>query len=65
MNPILKECAGMLIELLAIELELKLEDVIKENLPNWQKVTPKEKKLICQSIARYWLRQEIEEKKKK
>ena len=48
----------MLIEFLAIELELKLDDVIKENLPNWKKITPKDKEQICQSIARHWLKQE-------
>ena len=62
MNSILKECAGMLIELLATELELKLEEVIKENLPSWKETTPKERQQICQSIARYWLKQEKEVK---
>ena len=62
MNSILKECTGMLIELLATELELKLEEVIKENLPNWKETNPKERQQICQSIARYWLKQEREVK---
>lgn len=62
MNSIVKECAGMLIELLATELELKLEEVIKENLPNWKETNPKERQQICQSIARYWLKQEREVK---
>ena len=52
----------MLIELLATELELKLEEVIKENLPNWKETNPKERQQICQSIARYWLKQEREVK---
>ena len=58
MDSIIKDCANMLIEFLAIELELKLDDVIKENLPNWKKITPKDKEQICQSIARHWLKQE-------
>ena len=52
----------MLIMLLATQLELKLEDVIKEKLPNWKETTPKERQQICQSIARYWLKQEKEVK---
>lgn len=62
MNSILKECVEMLIELLATELELKLEEVIKENLPSWKETTPKERQQICQLIARYWLKQEKEVK---
>jgi hypothetical protein len=62
MDAVLKECAGMLIELLATELELKLEDILKENLPNWDGTTPKERQQICQSIARYWLKKEEEGK---
>ena len=57
-----KECAEMLIELLATALELKLEDVIKENLPNWKETTPKERRQICQSIGKYWLKQETKGK---
>jgi hypothetical protein len=59
MDSTLKECAEMLIMLLATELELKLEDVIKENLPNWKETTPKERQQICQSIGKYWLKQEF------
>lgn len=62
MDKILKECSEMLIMLLATELELKLDDVIKENLPNWKETTPKERQQICHSIARYWLKQEKEGK---
>lgn len=58
MKLVLKECVEMLIELLATELELKLEDVLKENLPNWKETTPKERQQICCSIARYWLKKE-------
>lgn len=58
MDKALKESAEMLIMILATELELKLEDVIKENLPNWQETSPKERQQICCSIARYWLKQE-------
>ena len=58
MDPILKECAEMIIEMLAINLEEKLDDVIKENLPRWNLLTQKEKKEILGSIARYWLKQE-------
>ena len=59
MDSILKECAEMLIEMLAVNLEIKLDDVIKENLPRWNLVTEKEKKEILGSIARHWLRKEI------
>ena len=59
MDNITKDCAKMLIEFLAIELELKLDDVLKENLPNWQEITLKDKKILCQSIARHWLKQKI------
>jgi hypothetical protein len=58
MDNITKDCAKMLIEFLAIELELKLDDVLKENLPYWQEITLKDKQVICQSIARHWLKQE-------
>ena len=62
MDNITKDCAKMLIEFLALELELKLDDVLKENLPYWQEITLKDKQVICQSIARHWLKQKIEVK---
>jgi len=60
MDKVLKECAEMIIEMLATELGGKLDDVIEENLPGLNEVTPKEKKQILGSIARYWLKQEKE-----
>ena len=48
MDNITKDCAKMLIEFLALELELKLDDVLKENLPYWQEITLKDKQVICQ-----------------
>ena len=56
MNDIIKESAELFISLLAAELELKLDDVIKEKLPTW-KTTAEERDKICQSIAKYWLKQ--------
>jgi hypothetical protein len=54
-----KECAKMLILLLASSLEAKLDDVMKENLPNWKMFTKEEKKKMLCSIAKYWLKEEI------
>lgn len=53
----LREKAESLIALLSVALELKMEDVFKEYLPDW-KTTPKERHQMCLQIARFWLRQE-------
>ncbi len=45
----------------SMKLGIKLEDVLKENLPNWKETTPKERQQICCSIARFWLKQTKEE----
>lgn len=63
MNLTLEQSAELLISILATQLEFKLEEVLKENLPNWQETTPKERQQICCSIGRYWLKQEINEVK--
>ena len=59
MNDTIKESAELFILLLATELELNLDDIIKEKLPSW-KTTAEERQQICQSIAKHWLKQKGE-----
>ena len=59
MNDTIKESAKLLILLLAAELELKLDDIIKERLPSC-KTTAEKRHKICQSIAKHWLKQKGE-----